>query len=795
MKKISTLTTVVFLAFFAALSARASLIWYEGFQYPNGSLATTNTDLASISNSASLGVWFRVSGSANPSDMLVVNSNLQVCATGGGKVSRQDDCCRYFATTNGTPPTNALATYGVTNYDYPQVLYASFTVICSTTVSNGAGLPNGGGSYFASFYSNTNFGSVGGIAGTNANGYGYFGRVQALTNGSILPNTWRLGVSDNTKSTNNNDGGWPSGGGLDLAANTPYQVVEELDPVNLQVATIWVNPINIYQSGSSPVDPAYSANDGMGKALVYGVNSYAFRQASSFGNAVFIITNLAIATTFAEAATNVWATNAVPPVIAYQPPLVTSNFVGATFSISAVANGQGLANMAYQWQVSASANNSSPVNVSGGDFSGENGNVLTINNAHTGDSGYYTLIATTPYGLSATSSVARVVISSVPVPPSFVTEPVSQTVYRGQTVTLTASVLSPGNVTFTWYSNNTVMVGANISSDNSSSTLTLNNVITNNSAAYKVAVTNDVFPTGIVSTNGVLTVLNPPVVSVAYLRSLLDPNNGYNPTVPPSAPYVYQVTGTVTTFTNLTSGNTSSYYLQDGTGGINIFVTGGSSFRPALGDVVVFVGVLSTFSSGLELDADTTVNSTLPYTSYTDTGMNVPLPTPLVIGYDLATNLNNLNFNVQGSLVQLRDCNFGTNAGTAISTSGNQTVIVTNAIGQSFSLKFFNLDLDTAGQTLPGYAYSVTGVLYGYSTNSSYGVAVTRFADINSTTPVSIPLYARVSGGNNILIWGGSAFSLQSAPSLGGPWTTVGSASSPYTIPKTPQPQFFRLSY
>ena len=270
-----------------------------------------------------------------------------------------------------------VATYGITNYDAPQLLYASFTVICSTAISNGAALPNGPGTYFASFYSNTNYGSGGGgIATTNANGYGYFGRVQAFTNGSVVPNTWRIGVTDNGQSTNSPDGGWPKSlGGVDLAVNTAYQVVEELDPTpsGLQAATIWVNPINIFQSGSAPVDPDYTAGDSLGKALVYGVNGYAFRQPSSFGNAAFIITNIVVATTFAEAATNVWTTNAVPPTIVYQPVGVT-NFIGSTVVLSAVANGQGLANMTYQWQYH-SASIYRPANF-GRQFSGY-GNVLT----------------------------------------------------------------------------------------------------------------------------------------------------------------------------------------------------------------------------------------------------------------------------------------------------------------------------------------------------------------------------------------------------------------------------------
>jgi len=770
MKKVTTLITrFVILTFLAALSARADLIWYDGFQYPDGSLTNVSYPL-----------WIRDSGSGSPSDMYMVNSNLQVTATGGTKISRQDDCMRWLSLTNGGPYTNT-----------PVLLYASFTVICSTAISNGAGLPNGVGTYLASFYSQTNYYfGAGGYPG-----FGYFGRVQAFTNGSVQPNTWRLGVTDNAKATNNANGGFP----VDLAVNTPYQVVEELDPTpsGLQAATIWVNPINIYQTGSSPAEPHYTANDSLGSALTQGVNAYGFRQASSFGNAAFLITNLAVATTFAEAATNVWATNAVSPVIVYQPVGV-ANFVGSTFALSAVANGQGLGSMTYQWQVSATTNASgmqvSPVNVSGGNFSGANGNILTDNSAQLGDTGYYALVATTPWGLSTTSAVAYVSIALAKVPPSFITEPVSQSVYRGQAVTFSASVQSPGNVTFTWYSNN-VVVTAGVNSSGDSSSLELDNVTTNCSANYSVAVTNDYagVPTnGVVSTNGVLTVLNPPVVSILYLRSLVDVNNGYGPTVPLSQPY--QATGTVTTFTNLTTGNTSSYYLQDGTAGINIFVTGGSTFRPAQGAVVTFVGVLSSFGTGLELYADSADNQ-YPYTSYVDTGDTAPLPVPISIPFNYVNTygLDYINTNIGGSLVKLSDVYFGTNSGTTISTSGNQIITVTNSSGQSTRLEFFNLDLDTAGQTLPSYAYKVSGVLYGINTN--WVVGVTRFADIVTTpAPTPIPLNALFSGGNVTFTWSDASFVLQSSANVTGPYTTIPGASSGFVTNTASGPtMFFRL--
>ena len=347
------------------------------------------------------------------------------------------------------------------------------------------------------------------------------------------------------------------------------------DPGESWQATLWVNPI----SSSS-----YSTLSGDLATQPSTVCYLAFRQASSFGSWFATISNAVTATTFDEAATNVWATNAVPPSIVYQPTVGVTNYVGAAISLAAVATGQGLGDLTYRWQQN------------GVDRPGATANILNISSAATGDSGNYTLIVTTPYGLTATSSVAKVLISAVPVPPSFVTQPASQTVYKGQMVVLSTTVISPGNVTFTWYSNN-VVATAGVNSSGGTSTMELDNVATNFSASYKVAVTNDVVVPGIVSSNAVLTVINPAAVSIAYLRTLVDPLNGYMPTNNLTIPY--QVTGIITTYTNITTGNTFSYYLQDGTAGIDIFGTFGSTFRPQLGDVVTYVGVLSGYATGL----------------------------------------------------------------------------------------------------------------------------------------------------------------------------------------------------
>ncbi len=634
-------------------------------------------------------------------------------------------------------------------------MYASFTVICTN-------LPNGPGSYFATFYN---------VAA------GFFGRIQALTAGTVVSNTWRLGISGNASATATKV--YP----VDLALNTPYQVVVEWDPITLLGATVWVNPINSN-------DPSASSSDGIGTGNVNPINAFAFRQASTFGNSFFQVTNLAMATTFDEAATNIWATNAVAPVIVYQPPATTTNFPTSSIFLSVVANGQGLGNMTYTWQKSATPDNASP-----SDFANPNGNsnILPFSSAQTTDSGYYTMIATTPYGLSVTSSVAKVAIVDGAYPPVFTLQPASQTIYSGLTATFSTTVIGPpsgGTPVFTWFSNN-VVVTAGQSDNGYSSSYVINNAVTNNSATYKVAATNSYG--GIVSGNAVLTVNNPASASIGFLRTLVSSSNGYLPTNSPPT-IAYKVTGTVTTFTNLTTGNTSSYYLQDGTGGINIFATFGSTFRPAQGDVVTFVGVLSGFSSGLELYADLNpAGSAFPFTSVTDTGNTAPLPAPITIGYNVAANPNNANFNLAGSLVSLHDVYFGTNSGYVLSTTANDTITVTNSSGQKFTLFFAFTDQDTAGQTLPTYAYRVTGAMYGINTN--FSVAVTRFADIQTTPPPApIPLTNSLSGSSLTFTWADPSFYLQNATNVAGPYTAIPGASSGFMTNTTSGPtMFFRL--
>src|SRR5262245_50505008 len=96
----------------AALTSRGDVIFTESFNYPDGPIVATGTNIDGSTN------WFRHSGSASPSDALVKSLHLENTAS-TGPTPRQDDVNR--------PLCNGSCTYTSSL----QVLYASFTVNCT----------------------------------------------------------------------------------------------------------------------------------------------------------------------------------------------------------------------------------------------------------------------------------------------------------------------------------------------------------------------------------------------------------------------------------------------------------------------------------------------------------------------------------------------------------------------------------------------------------------------------------------------------------------------------------------
>jgi len=686
----------IVLSCLALASVRADVVFNENFNYVNGVSYVVGTNNLGQTN------WFAHSGAAG-NDSLIAGNRLQV------GMNRQADVNRPFAGAFTASTTN---------------LYVSFTINCTN-------LPTATPNYFAHFMVN----------GTTFH-------CRAWNVAGSLPGTWKLGVTTATTTV-----GLIRYFPADLATNTDYQVVMQWDPTQgtSAVGTMWVNPIS---SSDTPTFATDTITPGPAASAMYG-----FRQPGGAGGANnFNITNLVVATTFEEAATNVWATNAVAPVMVYSPKSGT-NFLNTPLPVllTGVAAGQGLGNFNYLWLKDGAL------------YPNPNGNTNTLltSSASESESGAYQLVATTPYGLSVTSAVANLWVTNALIPPIVITQPSNTTVYFGQTAKLTVSAFGPGTITYQWNHFGTNLPGE------TSPVLNIPNVQTNNgtTGGYTVGITNEYG--GVLSANAVVSAIPIPTTTIAFLRTLVDANY-----VATNSTAVWQATGTVTTFTNLTTGNTASYYLQDSTAGINIFATLAQAFRPAQGDVVTFVGVLSTFNSTLELLADTANN---PVASYTVLSNNIAgLPVPKVIPFGITNNLALCETNLEGSIVMLTNVFFGTNAGTTISTVANTTVVVTNAAGEAFNVFFSAQDLDTAGQILPDTAVSILGPLTQNLANTTtprnqgYSVTVTRFSDI-----VTNALTASIthSASSSSLTWEAAPvtypYTVWSATTVTGPYTAL----------------------
>ncbi len=662
-------------------SVRADLVWYEGYNYPNGRIDIVSTNASGGTN------WARHSGSGNDANL---TNGVEFVGSSGSSPARSDDVHRDL--------TNSTTVY--TNST--MLMYASFTI--SVTQLPG-GTTNAG--YFAHFLNGTG---------------NFYGKVWC-GNGS-LPGTYRLGTTGAGSTA-------PIYYPIDLATNTPYQVVISYDAASSRSSTLWVNPISQSDFSVQSSDIVSSQSNLM---------SFAFRQgASSLGSTWAFycgITNLAVATTFPEAATNVASTNAVTPVIMKQPVGFT-NFVGSSNAIAVVVNGQGLGSMTYQWFLGAT-----PITTVDGNPVG-NTNVLSFPSAVTNDNGSYTVVATTPYGLSITSNPTSVSVSAAPVPPTINSGPVSLTAYPNQTVTFSVNVTSPGNVSYQWKSNNINIPGQTFS------TLTLSGVTTNFAASYSVGVTNDVTPNGVVSTNAVLTVLVPPVVTINYLRGLVDPVF----LLPTNTTLYYTTTGTVITKTNYTTSANNEFFIDDGTGGISVFYGGASTFQPNFGDVVTVTGPISQFNSLLEFS----LSATDPSTSATIISSNNPAPLPAGVLPLTFTNsvafggTSNALRNWGGRLLMFTNITI-TPGGGSNTFSANGTYTMTDPQGNTLTLFVYSGFTNLIGMPVPSFCYTLTGVASTFLSatapdrSSGYQMETPDIADFVTTPPSAVTLHANGAG-------------------------------------------------
>jgi hypothetical protein len=706
----------------ATVVSYTPLLLSDSFSYPNG-------DLFGDPGSP----WTDINGT-NPE--AVINGRVQI-----SQLENTTDAQSFF-----TQPVG------------PTVVWASFIINLTQLPSNP------GGVYFANM-EDTNF--------------GFFGRIFCLTsnNASVttpagistvaFPGTYRLGIAGGQNDFASNSTTGPTAVvPLDLAPNTDYQVVYYLD-LSSDVAAMAVNPAAL--SDVTAGSPVIGVSSGATSDTINPTNKMAaFGLRQRVGEGILQMDNLEVSFDWNGSYSGYPVVTAGittnPPVIGLQPVGIT-NYSGNPYTMEVAASGIGApgVGLTYAWY-----RGSSPLS-DGADVTGSLTPTLLFNSLSSTDNGTYHVTVTGTGGTTNSSSNAIVSVILTPTPPSFTLpgalEPQSATAPEGSSVTFTAKAVGTGPITYEWYFNSPS------SPQGAGSSLTLNGVTPGQAGNYYVVATGD---GSTQSSNAVLTVTAPVATNIAYLRSLQDVSGAPTSITVSDTTTLFTITGVVTTATNLTSGDTSSYYLQDSTDGINLFITGDSSFRPALGDLVTATGLLSEYYDNLEID----VVSGAQFQTYTDLGPTNWFPTPQILpwGY-AAANPGLTALNIYGSLVTMTNVYFETNATTNVFTNTITRYYITNASGVPFIVFVSAQDTNFDGQPIPGFASSVTGVVY--EDEPDVLLIVTRYSDIvtnASLPPVTITnLAGSIAGTNFTLTWTAvpntASYSVLYATSVAGPWT------------------------
>ena len=119
---------------------------------------------------------------------------------------------------------------------------------------------------------------------------------------------------------------------------------------------------------------------------------------------------------------------------------------GSSVSFTVVASGQGT--LTYQWRFN------------GANIAGANASTYTIANAQTSNAGNYNVIVSNSGG--STPSATATLTVTLP-PPTISTQPASQTVQAGSSVSFTVVASGQGTLIYQWRFNGANIAGANAS--------------------------------------------------------------------------------------------------------------------------------------------------------------------------------------------------------------------------------------------------------------------------------------------------------------------------------------------
>ena len=302
--------------------------------------------------------------------------------------------------------------------------------------------------------------------------------------------------------------------------------------------------------------------------------------------------------------------------------------------------------------------------------------------------------------------------------PSILSQPVSQTVLAGKTISFSVVATGSEPLAYQWSKDGSEIDGA------TSSALELADVSADNAGDYAVTVSNDA---GSVTSDTVtLKVQDSPggdAVTIKSLRAMVNEN-----LEPSDTKTIFTAEGIVTTHTNMTGGSHSLFYFQDDTAGIAVYFRSGKSSHPKAGDKVRVSAPLGHFNGLLEFVPDAGNAMHLVKVVSSDNALPEPAKLDFMQSDDAAAMEA-----LEGSLVVVSEVEIDSGGGSKFSGGANYTL--TDADGMTFTLRIDSRIKSIIDQPFPGTAVNVTGVLSQYMPDppreGGYQLMPTRIEDIS----------------------------------------------------------------
>lgn len=439
-----------------------------------------------------------------------------------------------------------------------------------------------------------------------------------------------------------------------------------------------------------------------------------------------VATNSVASVTSSAATLTVNAATSAP--IFTTQPLSQTVTVGGGVTFTAAASG--VPSPTLQWK----KNGSNIVGATNGSY--------TIATTASGDAGSYTVVATNSVG-TATSNTASLTVNPVPVAPAITTQPVSQTLVAGSSVTFTVVATGTPAPTFQWRKNGTNISGA------TSSSYTKNNITSSNAGTYTVVAANSA---GSVTSNGaVLTVGSAPAF-----------------TTQPASQTV--TVGSAVSFTVVASGSPAPTF-QWKKGGVNILNATSATYTITsviTGDAASYTVVATNSISAVTSNAATlTVNAansapvftTQPATQTVTAGNSVtftaaasgsPAPTyqwkKAGINIAGATNpsytINNVTSSAAGSYSVVAANSAGSatsnSATLTVNVAGTAPILTTQPLSQTVTAgTSATFTAAASGSPTPTYQWQKDGVNIAGATGSSFTISSPVGANEGSYTVVA----------------------------------------------------------